>query len=95
MKVIPTGDRLLIRRDAAEDRSPGGILIPEKAKQKARKGVVLAAGPGRRVDSGERLEMTIKKGQHVLFNVYGQHDVPGEDGLILVREEDVLAVVEE
>lgn len=95
MKVQPKGDRLLIRRDDAEKVSRGGILLPDKAQRKARLGTVLAAGPGRRIDTGGRLEMTIRVGAKVLFNVYGQHEVPGQDGLILVREEDVLAEIEE
>ena len=101
VKVRPTGDRVLIRRDEAESKTKGGIVLPDTAKQKPRRGTVQAVGPEvgyhrRGPDEGQSLpaEDRIEAGRVVIFNVYGQHDVPGCDGLVLVREEDILAVLE-
>ena len=109
MNVKPTGDRVLIRRDEAEGRTKGGLYLPDQAKQKPRVGTVVAVGPGRRPSEAEvahgaalvngRMPVQYRPGQKVVFNIYGQHELP--DGLdearqlILVREEDILGVIEE
>ena len=95
MKIRPLSDRLLVQRLEEEDKSAGGIIIPDSAKEKQARGKVIAAGPGKVDDSGKRVKLQVKKGDVVLFSQYGGTDVTldGEDYLIM-REDDVLGVIE-
>lgn len=92
--VYPTFDRLLVRRLDSESRTPGGIVLPDNARKKSQRGIVLAAGPGRRGDDGRFQGRMIDVGNKVLFNQYAgtEIEVESEEYLIL-REEDILAVV--
>ena len=94
MKVIPLNDHLLVKRLDAEEKTAGGILLPDTAKQKPRQAKVLAIGEGRQLESGGRAKMQVKVGDKVLFTSYGGTEVKieGEDYLLL-SEDDVLAVV--
>ena len=94
MKIRPLHDRVIVKRVEEEQVSRGGIIIPDTAKEKPMKGKVVAAGPGRRLDSGELRALTVKEGDIILFSKYGGTDVKidGEDHLIL-REDDILAVI--
>jgi len=94
VKVIPLNDKVLVKRIDPEEKTAGGILLPDTAREKPREGKVLAVGEGRRLDSGARAAMQIKVGDKVLFTSYGGTEikVEGEDYLLL-SEEDVLAVV--
>jgi len=94
MKIRPLHDRVIVKRVEEEQVSRGGIIIPDTAKEKPIKGKVVAAGPGRRLDSGEVRPLTVKEGDLVLFSKYGGTDVKidGEDHLIL-REDDILGVL--
>ena len=96
MKLRPLRDQILVRRDTAEEKSPGGILLPDNAKQKPQRGEVLAVGPGRLLDSGERAAMQVGNGDVVLFTAWCGHEVgdPKDKDLVLMSEADVLAVVE-
>lgn len=93
MKIVPLGNRILIRRADAVTKSAGGIVLPDNAKEKPREGEVLAVGPGIVTDEGYRKEMEVKVGDCVLFSAYSgveiKHD--GEDYVIL-SQDDVLAV---
>jgi chaperonin GroES len=95
VKVIPLNDKVLVKRLDAEEKTAGGILLPDAAREKPRQGKVLAVGEGRRLDSGARATMQIKVGDKVLFTSYGGTEikVEGEDYL-LMSEEDVLAIVQ-
>jgi len=95
MKVRPLQDRLLIRRIEEEARSKGGILIPDTAKEKPQEGRVVAAGPGRRDEEGQVRPLDVRPGDRILFGKYAgtEIQVDGEEHLI-VREDDVLAVLE-
>ena len=98
MKVKPLGDRLVVRRFAAEEKSAGGILLPDNAKSKPQKGKVLAAGPGRLLKDGTRRGMQVKEGDTILFTSYAGDefkDTKNPDEILVMREEDVLAVVDE
>jgi len=95
MKIRPLNDRLLVQRLEEEAKTAGGIIIPDSAKEKPAEGKVIAVGPGKLNDSGERVALQVKEGDVVLFSKYGGTDVKidGEDYLIM-REDDVLGVVE-
>ena len=95
MKIRPLQDRVIVRRiEAKEERSAGGIIIPDTAKEKPQEGKVVAVGPGRR-DDGKLVALDVKAGDRVLFGKYAGSEIKidGEEHLIL-REEDILGVVE-
>ena len=95
MKIRPLNDRILVQRLEEEKQTAGGIIIPDSAKEKPAEGKVIAVGPGKLNDAGERVALQVKEGDAVLFSKYGGTDVKldGEDYLIM-REDDVLGVVE-
>ena len=94
VKLTPLGDRVLVRRSEAEERTAGGIVLPDTAKEKPKQGEVIAVGSGRLTDDGERVALAVKKGDTVLFTSYAGNEVKvdGEE-FLLMREEDILAVV--
>ena len=94
MKITPLYDRVLVQRVKSEEKTSGGIIIPDTAKEKPLEGIVRSAGPGKVVDSGETVAMQVKEGDRVLFGKYSGTEVSldGEDHLIL-NESDILAVV--
>jgi chaperonin GroES len=91
--ISPLGDRVLVQRVEAEEKTAGGILLPESAKEKPKEGKVIALGEGRTLDNGERSEFSVKIGDRVLFTSYAGTDVKydGQDYMIM-REEDILAI---
>ena len=95
MKIRPLNDRVLVKRLEGEERTAGGIIIPDSAKEKPAEGEVVAVGPGKLNKAGERVTMDVKVGDKVLFSKYGGTDVKinGTDYLIM-REDDILGVVE-
>ena len=95
MKFRPLHDRVVVKRIDAEEKTTGGIIIPDTAKEKPQEAEVVAAGPGRVSDEGKRLPMSVKKGDRILLGKYSGTEVKidGED-YVIVREDDVLAVVE-
>lgn len=95
MKIRPLNDRLLVQRLEEEEKTSGGIIIPDSAKEKPAEGKVFAVGPGKLNDSGDRVALQVKEGDVVLFSKYGGTDVKidGEDYLIM-REDDILGVIE-
>lgn len=95
MKIKPLNDKLLVQRVEAEDKTAGGIVLPDKAKEKPKRGKVMAIGPGKTLDTGVIQKLEVKKGQEVLFTSYAGTDIKldGKDYLIM-SESDVLAVVE-
>ena len=92
--IRPLADRVLVQRLEAEDKTAGGILLPESAKEKPKEGIVMAIGDGKTLDNGDRSTFSVSKGDRVLFTSYAGTDVKynGEDYLIM-REEDLLAIV--
>ncbi len=94
MKLQPLNDRVLVKRLESEEKTAGGLYIPDTAKEKPRKGMVVAAGPGKCDEKGNRVAMAVKKGDTVLFNKYAGTEVKldGEDHLVL-REDDILAII--
>jgi len=96
MAVKPLDDRVLVKQSEAEETTSGGIVLPDTAKEKPQRGKVVAVGPGKLLDSGERGKPGVKKGNEVYYAKYAGTEVKidGEDYVIL-RESDVLAVIEE
>ncbi len=98
MNVKPLGDRIVVRRFEAEDKTAGGILLPDTAKNKPQKGTVLAVGPGKLLKDGSRHGLQVKSGDTVLFTAWAGDEfnqTSTRDALLVMREEDVLAVVDE
>jgi chaperonin GroES len=95
MKIRPLNDRLLVKRLAEEEKTAGGIIIPDSAKEKPAEGEVAAVGLGKLSDSGERIALQVVVGDKVLFSKYGGTDVKldGEEYLIM-REDDILGIIE-
>jgi len=95
MKVKPLGDRILVERIEEEETKKGGIILPDTAKEKPQQGKVIAVGPGRFDEKGNRIPMEVKKGDYVLFGKYsGQEIKIGDEEYLIMREDDVLAIVE-
>ena len=95
MKIRPLHDRVIIKRMEEENTSPGGIVIPDSATEKPIRGKVVAVGKGKITDSGSVRALDVKKGDNVLFGKYSGTEVKvdGEE-LLVMREEDIMAVVE-
>lgn len=95
VKVRPLGEKVLVRRLEAEEKTAGGIVLPDTAKEKPRRGTVEAVGEGKLSDKGERTPLQVKKGDEVLFTSYGGTEIKvgGTDYLIL-DESDILAIFE-
>jgi chaperonin GroES len=95
MKVRPLNDRIIVKRLEEEEKTKGGIIIPDSAKEKPIEGKVIAVGDGRINKDGKKIPMEIKKGDRVLFAKYGGTEIKmdGEEYLMM-KEDDVLAVIE-
>ena len=95
MKIRPLGDRLLVKRIEEEDKSKGGIIIPDSAKEKPQEGEVVAVGKGKMLEDGKLVALEVKAGDRILFGKYSGTDVKidGEEHLIM-REDDVLGIME-
>ena len=96
MKFRPLHDRVVIRRIEAEEKTKGGIIIPDTAKEKPQEGEIIAAGPGARDESGKVQALDLKPGNRVLFGKWSGTEVriDGED-LLIMKESDIMGVVEE
>lgn len=96
MKIKPLQDRLVVKRIEEEEKTKGGIIIPDSAKEKPQEGRVVAVGDGKTLESGQKAPLTVKPGDKILFGKYSGTEIKidGEEHLIL-REDDVLAIVED
>jgi chaperonin GroES len=94
LKIRPLEDRVVVEPVEAEEKTAGGIVLPDTAKEKPQRGKVLAVGPGKLLDNGQRAEMSVAVGDEVIYGKYGGTDIEvnGEDVKIL-RESDILAKV--
>jgi chaperonin GroES len=91
----PLGDKVVVERDASEEKTAGGIYIPDAAKDKPSRGTVIAVGTGKLLDDGSRGPMQVKKGDRVLFTSYAPETIKlDEDELLLMSETDILAVID-
>lgn len=94
IKVRPLDDRIVVEPVEAEEKTSGGILLPDTAKQKPQRGVVLAVGPGKLLDNGQRAALSVAKGDEILYGRYAGNDVKVEGREIkIMRESDILAKV--
>ena len=95
MKLKPLDDRIVIKQSEAEEKTTGGIILPDTAKEKPQIGKIIATGPGKLLDNGKRSKMSVKKKDEVLYAKYSGSDVEidGEKYVIL-RESDILGIVE-
>ncbi len=95
-KIRPLNDRVLIQRIEASDKTAGGIILPDSAKEKPTEGRVIAVGLGRSDDKGERVSLSVKKGDHVLFSSYAGTSINDQGNEYLVLEEkEILAIVDD
>lgn len=95
MKLKPLGDRLVVEPKEREETTASGIILPETAKEKPQEGTVLAVGPGRRDEDGDRIEMDVAVGDTVLYAKYAGTEIKLEGKkLLILKESDVLAIVE-
>jgi chaperonin GroES len=95
MKLRPLQDRILVKRVEEEEKTKGGIIIPDTAKEKPGEGKVVSVGNGKMGDDGKRIPLEIKKGDRILFGKYSGSDVKIESTeYLIMREDDVLCVIE-
>jgi chaperonin GroES len=92
LRIVPLGDRVVLKRADAESRTKGGIVLPDTAKDKPQKGEVIAVGEGHIRDDGTRVPLSVKAGDDVIFNSYGGDEIKiGGEEYLLLRESDILA----
>ncbi|GAB4333682.1 MAG: co-chaperone GroES [Calditrichia bacterium] len=95
MKLKPLADRVVVKPLEGEDKSPGGIILPDTAKEKPMRGEVIAVGPGKMTEDGKRLAIDVKVGDVVLYGKYSGTDIKvDQQDYLILRESDILAVVE-
>ena len=94
MALKPLHDRVLVRRTEGEEKTAGGLIIPDSAKEKPAEGLIVACGDGARKDSGELIEMAVKDGDRVLFGKWSgtEVSVDGEE-LLMMKESDILGIL--
>jgi chaperonin GroES len=95
IKLQPIGERIVVRREESEEVTKGGIVLPDSAQKKPARGVVVSVGTGKLLDDGTRSKPQVKEGDRVLFTSYAGENVEvGGDEFLLMREDDVLAIVD-
>ena len=95
-KLQPLGERLVVERDASEEKTAGGIVLPDTAKDKPARGKVVSVGNGRLLDNGNRSPLQVQVGDRVIFSSYAGETFKVDDReLLLMREDDVLAILED
>ncbi|WP_281246594.1 co-chaperone GroES [Desulfacinum infernum] len=95
MKLKPLNDRVVVKRLEEEERTAGGIIIPDTAKEKPIQGEIIAVGSGKLMEDGTRRPLDVKEGDRVLFSKYAGTDVKVEgEELLIMREDDILAIIE-
>ncbi len=94
MKMKPLSDRVVVKPEAAEEKTASGIILPDTAKEKPQKGKVIAVGPGKVSDSGKTIKMNVKKGDTVLYGKYSGTEVTFEnEEYLIMRENDIFAIL--
>ena len=93
--IRPLGDRVIVKRMDEEEKTSGGIIVPDTAKEKPQRGKIVAVGPGRVAEDGKRVAPEVKKGNMVLFGKYAGTDIAlGDEEYLILREDDILAIIE-
>ena len=96
LKLQPLGDRVVVKRESSEAKTAGGIVLPDSAKEKPSRGVVQSVGNGKLLDNGQRGTLQVKVNDRVLFSAWaGETFKVGDEELLLMREEDILAILED
>jgi chaperonin GroES len=96
LKLQPLGERVVVRREESEERTAGGIVLPDTAKEKPTRGIIEAVGNGKLLDDGSRGKLQVKVGERVLFTSWaGETFKIGDEELLLMREEDILAILDD
>jgi len=96
MKLKPLYDRVVVKKIEEEQKSPGGIILPDTAKEESQLGEVIAVGEGKLLENGEIRPLKVKKGDKVIFSKYAGNEIKVEgEELLILREEDILAIVED
>ncbi len=94
LNIRPLGDRVILQRAEAEEKTAGGILLPESAKDKPKEGRIIAVGDGKILDSGERQPMNVKVGDRILFSPYGGTEIKYQGGeYMIMSESEILAII--
>ena len=94
MKLKPLGDRIIVKVLEAEEKTKGGIVLPDTAKEKPQRGEVIAVGTGKTLDNGKVVPLEVKKGDKILFGKYSGDEVKvGVEDYLIMRESDVLAII--
>ncbi len=92
LKIVPLGDKVVVRRSEAEQTTAGGILLPDKVRDKPQRGEVVAVGDGHVKNDGTKVPLTVKDGDRVIFSSYAGDEIKiGDDEYLLLREGDILA----
>ena len=95
MKVKPIGDRILVKRIEAEEKTAGGIVVPDTAKEKPKEGKIISLGTGKVLDDGKKKEFLVKAGDRILFESYAGTEVKiDSEEYLLMKEDDVLGIIE-
>jgi chaperonin GroES len=95
IKLQPLGDRVVVEREASEEKTAGGIVLPDTAKDKPARGKVISVGDGKLLDNGQRSPLQVKVGERVIFSSYAGETFKMDDQeLLLMREDDILAVID-
>jgi len=95
MKINPLDDRVLVKQSEAEERTTGGIVLPDSAQEKPQRGKVISCGPGKLLDSGKRVAVSVKKGDEVFYGKYSGSEVEiDKEKYVILRENEILAVLE-
>ena len=92
MKMKPLSDRVVVKPQAAEEKTASGIILPDTAQEKPQMGEIVAVGPGKMSESGNLIKMTLKKGDKVLYGKYSGSEIDGGE-LLIMRESDILATL--
>lgn len=95
MKVVPLNDKIVVKRLEAEEKTAGGIVLPDTAKEKPKQGKVLSLGDGKLLETGKRASFQVKEGDRVLFTSYAGNEVSIDgDEYLIMTEDDILAVID-
>ena len=95
IKLVPLGDRVVVKREEAEETTSGGIVLPDTAKDKPQRGEVVAVGDGHVKDDGTKVPLTVKEGDKIIFSSYAGDEITiGDEEYLLMRESDILATYE-
>ena len=92
-KLVPLGDRVIVKQDPIEEKTKSGIVLPESAKEKSTEGTVVAVGNGRILDNGQKVAVEVKVGDKVIYAKYGGNDIKVDnEDLVILSERDILAI---